>query len=111
MILHIFEDLEITVPTVGLARQQAIAQHCLDTLEIADEVCKKFSIAHSFEGDEKSEVLSFSIQAQKITLDEFNVNTLFYTVFDSFLPVVIEYMSLGGTGCDMALSIRKMKVE
>ena len=109
MILHIFEDLEITVPTVGMNASNI--QHCLDTLEIADEVCKKFSIAHSFEGDEKSEVLSFSIQAQKITLDEFNVNTLFYTVFDSFLPVVIEYMSLGGTGCDMALSIRKMKVE
>lgn len=53
--------------------------------------------------EQRSDYWLFEIPAQKITLDEFCMNELFYECFNVLLDYRLEYSALGGKGCDFSL--------
>jgi len=67
------------------------------------EICAKYSVAiclDIFDGE-----ISFNIPPQKITLEEVNMNTLFFEVLNVYFNIKCRYMSLGGEGCEMAFEV------
>lgn len=104
MILHIDDNLitkfDITEP------------YTPDDIEDAKE---EFSEVHSLldscsihHGISISETkIEFIIYQQKITLDEFVMNNLFFNVVHRYFDFNLSYGGLGGEGCDFSLRIDK----
>lgn len=70
------------------------------------KILKGFSIAYSINTSLYGFVLY--IHAQKITLDDIDMNTLFSEVFEYMgFHYSLTYVCLGGTGCEMCLEINQ----
>ncbi len=65
------------------------------------EILKEFTIFY------KEDEEHIFIEEQKISLNETQVNTLFYDFFSD--DVEIKYAYLGGRGCDLSLSLHNKK--
>lgn len=66
------------------------------------DTCKERSVALLIERTETD--VTYTIPEQKITLDEVEMNILFYYVLWLF-SYRIEYSGLGGAGCDFSLDL------
>ena len=69
-----------------------------EALDDLEKMLKSFSVWYNLKRTDNGYTLE--IGAQKCTLDEQSMNTLFYDIlFD--IPHVLKYSPLGGTGCDL----------
>ena len=50
-----------------------------------------------------------TIDAQKVSLNEIDMNALIYLIEDSFNNLNIEYAALGGKGCDFSFRLKQDK--
>lgn len=73
-----------------------------DTAIEIQELCSKFSVGFKFSSTTTED--RFTILAQKITLDEVNMNQFFYTVM-FFADYIIRHAWLGGENWDFALRL------
>lgn len=106
MKLLIDNDLVANFPVDPSSTEQDFADTAADFAEIS-AVCKKFGVQHTISlGTTIGSSTVFKIPVQKITLDSVNVNELLFDVF-YLLDYDIEYSALGGSGCDLALTITK----
>lgn len=53
----------------------------------------------------------FEIPEQKITLDEQDMNELFYECFNVLLDYRVEYSALGGKGCGFSVCMYKKEIK
>ena len=75
-----------------------------DFIENEGAILDEFCIHHTFVNNYTSCYLL--IYPQKVSLDEFNMNTLFSDVLRSFdTPYSLEYAWLGGKGCEFSLRL------
>lgn len=70
--------------------------------DLASSILKKFSITYTETED------LFIISEQKCVLDEANMNELFYEVIEYLIRYEIDYIGLGGAGCEFCLVIREV---
>lgn len=69
-----------------------------------EELCKKFSIAVTF--DIQEEFIRATFPPQKITLNDLDMNELMYKVLYHYWPdLSLYYKPLGSTGCELSLSL------
>jgi hypothetical protein len=66
-------------------------------------VASQFCLQGKFEVSPDS--ASFSIHAQKMTLDERNMNAFFAEFLDELFDIEIRYAKLGGAGCDFSVEL------
>ena len=65
---------------------------------------KGFSVYNRIEYSAEEKSWTITIQPQKVTLSDVDMNTLFSDVF-YMLDYRIEYAGLGGRGCEFAINI------
>lgn len=97
--LEMYEDAE---PDSTLEDHQ-------DTAEEFNELSalmKSYSVYHTLELT--PEYTRLTIYQQKITLDEFAMNALFYRVLALHFEIRTEYAWLGGLGCDFSLNVYRI---
>ncbi len=104
MILHIADDLIIEFP-ITEPYTQADMDDCKEEFSEAHTLLDSCSIHHGI-SISKSKI-EFIIYQQKITLDEFVMNNLFFNVIHRYFDFNLSYGGLGGEGCDFSLSIAK----
>ena len=73
-----------------------------DTAIEIQELCSKFSVGFKFSNTTTED--RFTILAQKITLDEVNMNQFFYTVL-FFANYTMRHAWFGGENWDFALTL------
>lgn len=94
MILHITEVLSLDSPGfTGIVEKFDTVKSLLDS----------YSIKHNLITNDTE--FSFKIYPQKITLDEFAMNNLFFNVISPYFYANIGYMPLGGNGCEFSISL------
>jgi hypothetical protein len=102
------ESLEMSFPTDVNSTDQ-------DINDSIDEFCEvsilltQFTVSHHISIE--TDVTKFIIDSQKITLDEVNMNTLFFNVFSVYFDVTINYAGIGGPGCDFAVYVLSKSKE
>jgi len=75
--------------------------------EFVNSVMNKYNVAGYV--DHNGSGATVIINVQKITLDEFDMNSLFDGVLNNLFKLKIDYANLGGAGCDFALLITDSK--
>ena len=71
-----------------------------DCSEILDELAVQYSFVNNYTSCE------LILHAQKINLEEVDMNTLFYYVLNTFdTRIRLRYVARGGMGCDMCLEL------
>lgn len=102
MILHINNAFYAEFPIDPSSTQDDLN----DGKEIFEEIAvllNSFSVQHKIDITET--IIQFAIYQQKVTLDEFAMNTLFYDVINIYFDYDIAYSYLGGKGCDFSINI------
>ena len=78
----------------------------IDVTELFDytrDLCVKFNVHHTI--TVTADRVKLTIEPQKITLDEIDMNTFWHDVLDNFFSIRTHYAALGGAGCGFALSV------
>lgn len=69
-----------------------------------DDILKEYSVYFTREKENGFTVIT--VIAQKVTLDEFQMNRLFFLVFDLLFDLsTLRYAGFGGSGCDFSMKI------
>lgn len=77
-----------------------------DVTELFDstrDLCVRFSVHHTI--TVSADRVVFTIEPQKITLDEIDMNTFWHDVLDNFFNIRTCYAAFGGAGCGFSLSV------
>lgn len=77
--------------------------HTLEYFHDLEQLAKKYAVSRKFVFGPTS--VTIDISAQKITLDQFDMNTLFADFLTELFEVQIRYAALGGAGCDFSMEI------
>lgn len=72
--------------------------------EFDDSILKQFSVHHTIT-HLSDDLMKLYIPAQKVTLDEISMNTLFDTIIE-LTDYTMSYGGYGGVGCEFSISIR-----
>jgi hypothetical protein len=75
--------------------------------EYISETLDRFSVHHDIEY--RDDAWYFTLYSQKVTLDEVQMNELFYDILFNALDYNLEYAPLGGRGCGFALEMTAKK--
>ena len=87
-------------------KDNLIQEMIQDFEDYQGKILKSFNIAYSINASLYGFVLY--IHAQKITLDDIDMNTLFSEVFEYMdFHYSLTYVCLGETGCEMCLEINQ----
>jgi hypothetical protein len=70
-----------------------------------DALARQYAVAGSFAVTATG--VTVIVRAQKVTLDEISMNTLFAEFLSELFIVELRYAALGGAGCDFAMSVVK----
>ena len=103
MIVYIEETLYLDA-AVDLSSTEDDMADTLDEFNEIKALLDSYTVHHMIDCREDTTV--FSIYTQKITLDEFAMNNLFHNILNVYFDIEISYASIGGKGCDMALTVR-----
>lgn len=71
--------------------------------EELQEIARRFAVSTSFAVTKAG--VTVVVRAQKITLDEVSMNTLFADFLTELFVLETRYSALGGAGCDFALTV------
>jgi hypothetical protein len=77
----------------------------LDCYRELEQLAKQYSVWGRF--DISATRIDIKVQAQKVTLDEVAMNTLFHDFLTELFIVETRYSALGGAGCEFSLEIVK----
>lgn len=75
-----------------------------EKLEEFEDILKSYTVFFTSNINESSYYIH--IEAQKVVLDEYDMNNLFFNVLSNF-KIKLEYAALGGEGCDFCLKVTK----
>jgi hypothetical protein len=67
------------------------------------DLCVQFSVHHTI--TVSADRVVFTIEPQKVTLNEIDMNTFWHDVLDNFFNIRTQYAAFGGAGCEFALSV------
>ena len=104
MILHIADTLIMEFPVTEPYTQDDM-DDCNEEFSEAHTLLDSYSVSHRISiSTSKIELILYQ---QKITLDEFAMNNLFFNVIYRYFDFDLFYYGLGGKGCDFSLTISK----
>ena len=102
MILHINDSLYTEFPI----DPSSTPDYMNDGKEIFEEIhllLNSYNVHHGIKIDLES--IQFIIYPQKVTLDEFAMNILFFEVINIYFDYNIEYSHFCSKGCDFSINI------
>lgn len=98
LINHEVSISETFNPSITDEERQGVYEY----LESISKDLKEYIVYHRVENNESG--VRFTLEVQKVVLDEIQMNHVF-SILNEFMNINIEYVQLGGKGCDFAMEI------
>lgn len=102
MLCYLDEDLKGVFETTPSAPDAAEQQ---DDLRYLLALLKQFGVCHKTVSNDTTTTVT--LFPQKVTLDDVDMNTLFFEALHPCFPYRMEYSPMGGRGCEFAIRLRQ----
>lgn len=106
MKLLINEDMIYTISCEKMSSQEKLYNY--DHFIYINNILEKFSIYHK--NSLNNNEMFINICAQKITIDQYDMNEFFSEVINQFFETELKYVELGSKGCDFCIKISQFKL-